>query len=70
MVISATFIGQNGSLGYLTNKPYQLNITKSVSKKGNIKITRNVSPPDPFGNCVYSNIETFLQNWTNIKTVK
>lgn len=56
-LIKAKFIGANGSLGYETNKTYNLLI------KGTI-IVREV---DLMGRCEYSSIEAFLDNWIIIE---
>lgn len=60
-IVTATFIGQNGSCGYITGHAYMLVIEH---KKGfNIKI--HIVKGD--GYCRYSSIISFLQNWDDIK---
>lgn len=61
MLVSAIFRGKNGSLGYEVDKEYVLHIT--------YKNSRIIICKDRAGECEYSNIITFLQNWTNIKEV-
>ena len=56
MKIKAIFIGENGSLGYETDKEYEL-----------ILIDSTIRRQDMSGICSYYNIETFLQNWTVVK---
>ena len=73
MIITATFKGQNGSLGYKTGKEYKLRVI-------NTQRNRRVNSPEPVqveiqdmsnkaSNCGYSSMITFLQNWTNVKDV-
>ena len=60
IMISAVFIGTNGSLGYIEGKRYELFLTsKDVIKR-----------QDGSGVCEYSSILTFIQNWTDIKEVQ
>jgi hypothetical protein len=60
MIITATFRGADGSCGYHKNRQYVLDI--NTVKNNNISIVRK----DTFGYCIYSNVITFLDNWTNI----
>lgn len=65
MIITATFTGQNGSLGYKTHKEYKLKLQHTA--KRNIRI-EDMSK-HPAQDCEYSNMLTFLQNWKNVKDV-
>lgn len=60
MEITATFKGQNGSLGYEAGKVYEL----KIARFGGMEVTRL----DGSGRCRYHSISGFLRNWTNIKT--
>ena len=62
--IRAQFIGTNGSLGYETDRVYTLHIESNCS---GITIMRKL---DHEGLCVYSNIDRFLENWTNVSKIK
>lgn len=69
--IKAKFKGLNGSLGYITNRVYWL--TMNYSSKGDTQITiERIKVEGTHGNgrCVYDNIGTFLDNWSNISTTK
>ena len=54
--MKAKFIGKNGSMGFVTNKIYEL---KSTCENGHIVI-RTI---DKKLWCPYSSIESFLRNW-------
>lgn len=57
--IKATFIGKNGSMGFYTNKEYNLTIHNC---KGYFTIFND----DGKGYCQYNSIISFLDNWKNI----
>jgi hypothetical protein len=59
--ISARFTGAPGSLGYQSNKRYQLTVFSGEK----IIIRRK----DDTGYCPYSSIITFLENWSDIKRI-
>ena len=59
--ITATFKGQDGSLGYKTGKEYKLDISHQHGE--NISIS---DESDSAENCEYSSVITFLNNWDNI----
>ena len=61
MKISAKFIGEN-SLGYEHGKEYVLSIT-IISKVQIVRLKGS-------GLCLYDSINSFLANWTNIRTIK
>lgn len=63
MTIKATFIGKNGSLGYVTYAIYEL----KVKQRG---FTFIIERMDGSGKCPYGSTVAFLKNWTNIKTTK
>lgn len=58
MLISAVYTGKDGSLGYRTGQAYKLRIY------GN-SIMREAQE----GWCPYSNLQTFLRNWTNVRVL-
>ena len=60
--IKATFIGIDGSLGYVNGKEYTLII--GTSENWNILINRT----DGGGVWEYRSIVSFLHDWDNIKT--
>lgn len=61
-VVRAIFRGQDGSLGYEKNKEYTIAVSQETGK--NIKIERYA---DATGQCEYSNVNLFLENWDNIR---
>lgn len=74
MIVTATFKGQNGSLGYKTGKEYKLKVT-SIHRNRRVG-----SPPPaqveiqdmsnrPAHNCEYGSMIAFLENWTNVKDI-
>lgn len=64
-IITAVFKGQNGSCGYQTNKTYALKIKELPSS--NIEI--ELAGGNEENMTEYSNIITFLDNWTEIKVM-
>lgn len=66
MIITATFIGENGSLGYENGKEYELKLSVLQMGSHNPKIGI-CNPVDASGKCQYSNIITFLKNWSDVK---
>ncbi len=60
--VKAIFKGQDGSLDYKHNMEYKLTITLDEEK--NINIERF---DDGYGQCGYSSMLTFLDNWDNIR---
>lgn len=65
--ITATFTGQDGLLGYETNKEYTLMIGVSNNK---LIIERMNDEKRTFeGFCEYGSVLSFLANWDNIKRV-
>jgi hypothetical protein len=82
MIITATFKGQDGSLGYKTNREYKLKLTnnnKIINSRSRVYSKSLLTPPvhieiqdmsnRPAGNCGYGSMIAFLQNWTNVKDV-
>jgi hypothetical protein len=77
MKIIATFIGTD-SLGYEHGKIYVLKIWDNSTSKFSRILSHGLlhEPPiaicreDGAGFCPYQTIETFLQNWNNIKHIK
>lgn len=66
--IRATFIGQD-TLGYEYGQEYELWIEAlniPFTRRATIRIHRL----DNEGWCPYRNIETFLENWDTIRTMK
>jgi hypothetical protein len=63
MKIKAIFKGKDNSLGYSTNKEYILSIRPSDESNKGIFI----STGKDVGECMYSNLFTFLDNWDNIR---
>lgn len=66
-IIEATFTGQNGSLNYIKGRRYVLQVFCPIVDNNPIVIK-----PIPFAAtdakvCLYSNFETFLCNWDEIK---
>lgn len=62
--VKAIYKGKTNSLGFETNKEYLLAISKKDDGKISIKHL-----PFKIKVCIYSNIETFLNNWDNIRKV-
>lgn len=79
MKIQATFIGEDGSLGYEKNKTYELFLVYNEPNKFLQIISHGMLDGRDFdfyiyrkpgiGYCPYKSIETFFKNWTNIKTI-
>ncbi len=63
--IKATFIGQDGNLGYEHGKEYELHIEALRWHPGSSM--RIYCLANREGTCPYRNIETFLENWTHIE---
>jgi hypothetical protein len=61
--IKAIYRGQDGSLGYERNKEYSLAVYTETGKPITIIREENGSA----GQCEYSNMGTFLENWDNIR---
>lgn len=57
ILVNATFIGKDGSMGYVKGQRYQLLINR--------KRIRPVFPKGPRP-CPYSSVESFLANWDDI----
>lgn len=68
--VKATFIGQDGSLGYTKGKDYVLTIRMAgdMYPAGSIHIERysTVDELNGDGGCIYGSMIAFLDNWTNI----
>ena len=58
-IIKATFKGKSGSLGYEIDKEYTLALEHNRVERTN-----------GTGACVYGSVQSFLENWKNIKYVK
>lgn len=64
MLVKAIFKGQNGSLGYETDKEYTLKI---VQLADNILIEdQKIDGKE----CQYGSVVAFLNNWDNIRRVQ
>lgn len=61
MLINAKFIGENGSLGYIHGKVYNLAIDKN---------TIYLNGKNNNHECPYQTIESFLKNWDVINQCK
>lgn len=61
--VKAIFKGHNKSLGYLTDYEYTLIVEEE--KSGKIKIVTD----DGNGECLYSSVIRFLENWDCIRNV-
>ena len=68
MIVKAKFIGTNNSLGYLKGVPYLLNFTQV--KNNMITISRHGEPKTSCGFCLYQNLEKFLDNWSEMTSIK
>lgn len=62
MIVTAVFIGKDNSMGFRTGREYQIKILKRVHNNVVIRYQNNIIP--------YSNIITFLKNWTEINSLK
>lgn len=61
--IKATFIGEDGSLGYVHGKEYELDFKQRHTLDIIIHDKSGEAQP-----CEYANINKFFENWSNIKT--
>ena len=59
MVILAIYKGNDGSLGYVINKPYVLILKRSLIQR-----------PDGSGRCRYESIVSFLSNWEMVQVIQ
>ncbi len=62
MLITATFTGPNGSMGFRTGQLYQLHV--EMPSKGLVLIRSK-----EHGACPYKSLQAFLLNWRNISLV-
>jgi hypothetical protein len=60
LTLSATFIGQNGSLGYTNGVRYKLNMEELPD------LAVLVSRPDGAGNKRYVSLGDFFKNWKDV----
>lgn len=63
MIISATFIGTDGSLGYRRGQRYRLVVNEDTTRAG--RVLEIVSPVK----CPYANLSAFLRNWQSLTLV-
>jgi hypothetical protein len=70
-LITATFMGRDGSLGYRYGADYVLIVYPNPAPWTALAIgLRTVQEGNPSGYCPYATFETFLQNWMNVTLVK
>lgn len=62
--VTATFTGKNGSRGFITGNTYTL-LIHHLGDTSSLEIVRE----DGQGDCEYSSIITFLNNWTDIQVL-
>lgn len=67
--VKAIFRGQNGSLGYETNKEYLLTLEHKRGNSIYIHTTQENKSNNIVGNCEYESMVSFLNNWDNIITL-
>lgn len=65
-LIKATFIGQDGSMGFKKDTEYVLTLKYAYPATQTGIIIQQYN--SGFLWCEYSSIFTFMENWTNIKT--
>lgn len=64
IVIDATFVGKDGSMGYRKGERYRLAVRrKKIIPVGRVTTSRGARV------CPYGSIEAFLANWINIAYV-
>ena len=63
MTVTAVFKGENGSLGYLTGKPYTL---WAMAGEDRFIIHRKYASVED-SICEYPSLKTFLDNWEVIR---
>ncbi|MBK7362724.1 MAG: hypothetical protein IPJ01_10550 [Micavibrio sp.] len=59
--VKAIFKGQNGSMGFIKGKSYNLTLTKY--KDGGLLAE------DDFNHCEYGSFIAFLKNWDNVCSI-
>lgn len=62
MKVKATFIGQDGSLGFKTGQQYELEV-EAYATLGFDQL--RIEP----SNCIYESLNAFLNNWSNVTKV-
>jgi uncharacterized protein YaiE (UPF0345 family) len=67
--IKAIFRGQDGSLGYRTNKEYSLNLEHKRGDNISINTAKIEEMNVLAGDCEYESMTSFLQNWDNIRVI-
>jgi hypothetical protein len=67
--IKAVFRGQDGSLGYRTNKEYSLNLEHKRGDNISIDTIKKEEMNVLAGGCEYESMTSFLQNWDNIRVI-
>jgi len=63
--VKATFIGKDGSRGFVKGKEYTLKLSKYPTDGSLLADDTN-----GVSYCEYSSFITFLNNWENVRTVK
>lgn len=67
--VKAIFKGQDGSCGYNTNKEYTLIVSRGSYEHRPYVDLISIKNIDGGGLCDYESIESFLNNWDNIRNV-
>lgn len=63
-IIEATYMGEDGSLGYQTGRRYRLKIEEGSAMQGEYPLV--IVSPHP---CPYGSLDAFLRNWNSIERV-
>lgn len=68
MIVTATFTGANGSMGYETGKEYRLKLIFPTSQKILLKALRLDGNDKMVSEsaCPYESVSAFLNNWKNV----
>ena len=64
--LTATFVGEDGSLGYKKGQSYTLRVTQF---REGMEIHISIANSEK-GKCVYSSLYKFFQNWENVSQMK
>lgn len=66
-IITARFIGEDGSLGFRNGVLYKLELDCNTEEYGDVSV-QSIGVLNKNQGCIYDSVIKFLDNWTDIKT--